>query len=292
MSAAKKPTGYILYQGPSAIDNSPIVCIAILKSANGKTGNMIQTHIIRSDMSPIAAASVGLDVSICGNCKHRGLPPGERKKRLAVIQRIADRITRKKRLAELAESIGRSCYVNLGQGPKIVYDGYLRGIYPKLSPASQKWAELTAGRAVRCGSYGDPAAIPYAGNFWRLVVRNAIGHTGYSHQWDNQLGKDLRGIVMASVDTPEEKRKAELEGWRTFRTRLKGQKLEDGEMDCLASEEMGYRKQCDDCRLCCGSEKNGHRFSAKSISIPVHGGTAVLSNAKRRLVQLGNMVTV
>jgi hypothetical protein len=70
----KKPSGVILYQGPSLLDGAPIVVIAtgLDSSSNGKTGDMVQTHIIRADLSPLAAIQEGKDSSICGDCFHRG----------------------------------------------------------------------------------------------------------------------------------------------------------------------------------------------------------------------------
>src|SRR5271154_1354735 len=100
-----KPNGVILYQGPSLIDGAPIVAIAIAgKSSNRKTGNMVQTYILRSDLEPTAAIKQGLDVSICGDCRHRGDGTGK----------------------------GRTCYVNVGQGPLGVYRAFKRGRYPKI----------------------------------------------------------------------------------------------------------------------------------------------------------------
>ena len=281
----KEPTGYVLYQGPSAFDGSPIVVIAIMHSGNTKTGDMVQTHIIRSDISPIDAAADGSDYSICGNCKHRGLPSKVRRTRLETIRQIVDKHERKRKLLELGELIGRSCYVNLGQGPRIVYNSFKAGNYPRISPVNPVWGGLIFGRMIRIGSYGDPSAVPNAGNFWRAVIRGSKGHTGYTHQHANELGEGLRGIVMASVDSPEEFADAQSRGWRTFRVRLSGQSLERGEMDCLMSEEGGYKAQCADCKLCSGADKQ-----AKSISIPIHGGTAVMANGLRRLHAIGNAV--
>ena len=48
----RKPRGLVLYEGPSEIDGKPIVCIATLDSRNRKTGNMVQTWILRQDVSP------------------------------------------------------------------------------------------------------------------------------------------------------------------------------------------------------------------------------------------------
>ena len=39
----KKPSGYIVYRGPSLINGDPIVVVAITKSTNSKTGDMVQT---------------------------------------------------------------------------------------------------------------------------------------------------------------------------------------------------------------------------------------------------------
>ena len=60
--------GFIFYRGKSPIDNAPIVGIATLTSANGKTGNMIQTWILREDMHPLEARRTGLDRAYCGDC--------------------------------------------------------------------------------------------------------------------------------------------------------------------------------------------------------------------------------
>ena len=64
--------GIVFYRGPSQIDGKPIVAVATLKSNNRKTGDMIQTWILRSMMSPIRALATGGDRSICGDCFHRG----------------------------------------------------------------------------------------------------------------------------------------------------------------------------------------------------------------------------
>ncbi len=67
-------TGVILYIGPSMLDGSPIVAIAnriVAKSSNEKTGALVQTFIIRADLSPLDALATGADASICGDCKHR-----------------------------------------------------------------------------------------------------------------------------------------------------------------------------------------------------------------------------
>src|SRR4249920_2581675 len=109
------------------LDGAPIVAIALTASTNRKTGNMVQTYILRDDIAPLAALKTGDDASICGNCKHRPI-------------------------------LGGACYVFVGQGPTVVYKTLARGGYPQAADI----AALGAGRMVRLGTYGDPAAVPVA----------------------------------------------------------------------------------------------------------------------------------
>ena len=89
-----KPNSVILWEGASLIDGAPIVVIAsgLNASHNEKTGNMVQTYILRADVAPVAALRAGADVSICGDCPHRGNGDGT----------------------------GRTCYVQVWQGPTSV----------------------------------------------------------------------------------------------------------------------------------------------------------------------------
>jgi len=128
-----KTNGVILYEGPSALDGEPIVVIAtgIRKaSTNSKTGAMVQTYILRSDVNPIEAVKTGQDVSICGDCQHRGDGTGK----------------------------DRSCYVTLIHGPRSVFSGYQRGIYPKANAIEA--ATLFSGKMVRLGTYVDLQPLP------------------------------------------------------------------------------------------------------------------------------------
>jgi hypothetical protein len=224
----KKASGYILHQ------TNEIVVIASgfkRKSANRKTGNMVQIWILRSDVSPVDAVKSGQDAAICGTCPHRG-----------------DRATGRK----------RSCYVNVGQAPNAVYRAFKRGSY-SLLPLSD-YAQVFAGRAVRFGAYGDPAMIPLA--IVESISGIATKHTGYTHQWAR--AEWLKPYVMASCDTPAEFSQAAHHGWRTFRVAAKLESL-PGEILCPASTEAGNRTQCAKCGLCNGAG------SSKSIFIPVHG---------------------
>lgn len=231
-------TSFILYEGPSRFDGKPIVVIASgmkSKSVNEKTGAMIQTWILRQDMSPIEAHKSGTDESVCGNCKHRRVDGFN------------------------------SCYVNLGQGPRAVWMAYKDGRYDKIEPS--ELTEAFAGRKVRLGSYGDPMAVPM--NIWKSILAKTEMHTGYTHQWKRTNDPAWKEIVMASADSPIEKTMASLNGWRTFRVMSTYQKLTDWEITCPASKEAGQKTNCDKCGLCAGTSKE-----AKSIGIIAHGVTA------------------
>jgi hypothetical protein len=229
-----KPTGYVIYDGPSMIDGKRIVAIVtgLTGSRNAKTGAMVQTYIIRPDMAPIEAVRTGADVSICGGCVHRGDGTGGE----------------------------RSCYVTLVHGPRVVYDAYSRGIYQDASPEAV--AHVVAGRMVRLGTYGDPAAVPLM--VWEALIARTAGWTGYSHQWQT-LTAGWSRLLMASVDSVEQMDEAHEQGWRTFR--VGSEPVRGVEINCPASEEAGKRVQCIDCLLCMGSTSR----SGKSIQIAPHG---------------------
>lgn len=261
-----KPNGTILWRGPSQIDGKPIIVIAIglqpKGSKNSKTGSMLQTYILREDIKPTAAAANGNDVSICGNCKHRGVPKSKRRK------------TRTENAKGRKASTGRTCYVNLGQGPTVVYKSLKRGIYPVATDI----AAVGEKRVVRLGTYGDPAAVPAW--VWRLLISRCVAHTGYTHQWDS-IGSDYADLCMASADTVAEMEAAHAAGWRTFRVVLNAntvQRFPRLESVCPASAEAGRKLTCIDCKAC-----NGNATGRKgSIVIQAHGGTAVMANVRDR----------
>lgn len=247
----QKPKSSIIYSGPSLIDGKPIVCIAIVGSDNIKTGNMVQTYIIRSDISPMNASKSGEDFSICGQCIHRGIP--------------TDNPDRK-------QAENRTCYVTLYQGPTVVYKGYKRGIYPIASVEDTR--AIGRGRMVRLGSYGDPSAVP--SRVWDALLSESVGHTGYTHQnfrhSSNYTSPDYDRL-MYSADSKPDAMYAHFRGLRTFRIipvnvyKAEGKSaMLPNEILCPASNEAGNKVTCIDCKLCVGSN-----IKAKSIAIVSHG---------------------
>lgn len=238
-----KPSGYILYEGPSLIDGAPIVCIATVRSKNQKTGNMVQTWIMRSDMKPTDANRLGADRSVCGDCPLRGIPqPGK-----------ASGLARE-----------RKCYVTLVQAPLVIWKAYKRGIYP-VARGHAAMADIGRDRMVRIGAYGDGAAIPSYIN--ESLLSASAGHTAYSHQSGMAQSSFDGARFMVSAGNEAEARAAWAQGWRTFRVLSAGEAPVAGrEIDCPSSRGV----HCIDCGLC-----KGAHATAKSITIPAHGSGAV-----------------
>jgi len=229
--------GNIIYRGPSMLDGEPIFVAAITGTTNRKTGNMLQTYIMRADLDPLLASKLGEDESICGDCTHRGVPT------LAPERKQAE---------------GRSCYVQLFQGPLNVWKQFRTGKYP-LQLKAHQIRELGAGRFVRLGTYGDPGAVPFG--VWDSLLVDAKGHTGYTHN-----GAET-SICMVSADNLQQAQQAWGSGHRTFRiVHHVSEVVKAKEVLCPASKEAGYKSTCERCMLCSGSETK-----AKSVAIVAHG---------------------
>lgn len=234
-----KILGYIAYEGPSEIDGKPIVVI-INKitdgSKNGKTGAIVQSFIIRSDINPVRAIMSGADESVCGQCEHRPIK---------------------------ARKSGKPpCYVQVAKSVLSVYNAYRRGRYVRAD--LETIALALSGKALRIGTYGDPAAAPVS--TWQRVSRYVSARAGYSHQWQT-AGFDHAAwapLVMASADTVDQAALANLHGMRVFRVST-GVDKQPNEVTCPASAEGGRKATCATCMLCGGTSKQ-----AKDVVIADH----------------------
>lgn len=232
--------GAIIWEGPSEIDGQPIMVIATglkASSRNLKTGNLIQTWIVRADVKPTEAIHTGADESICGKCPHRG--------------EIMD-----------GKNVNRSCYVTVFQAPLNVWKTSKRGVYERYTVEQVQAA--FAGRHVRLGAYGDPAAVPF--EVWESFLKDAARGTGYTHQW-RDADKRFSRYCMASADSALEGEEAKAMGYRTFRVGTPAEKLARGEFLCPASEEAGKKVNCAQC-LACGGTSSPNKAS---VFIPAHG---------------------
>jgi hypothetical protein len=238
-----QPRAGIIYQGPSMIDGQPIVAIAVHTNSNRKTGPVLQTYILRRDIAPIDAVKTGDDASICGGCLHRGDGTGK----------------------------GRTCYVTLFQGPRVVYASYMTGNYPDASNHATRVA-LGTDRVVRLGTYGDPAAVPVA--VWRDLLTQSVAHTGYTHQWRAKFAAGFAGLVLASCDNERDRGVARSAGWGTFTVVPQGATVRDATL-CPASAEAGKGTTCADCRKCDGNP-------AADVYIPAHGASGMRYTGTRK----------
>lgn len=244
-----KPNTLVVYRGPSQIDKQPILMLAsgfARNSQNAKTGAMLQTYIIREDLNPLTAKLQGQSKSVCGGCP----------------------------------LIKAACYVNVAQAPLAVWSAWQRGSVPEVAPADL--AERFRNRAVRAGSYGDPAAVPL--EIWDVVLGVARMHTGYTHQWRAKRFAGLRRWCMASCDTEKDFTDAVALGWATYRVRRKGMPLLPGETQCPASSEAGHLTDCRNCGRCGGLEASGRFNALQLVSIEAHGKFAHLVHRNKELV--------
>jgi hypothetical protein len=262
MKKSKKPTGFLVYEGPSALDPSVNIAVIINRvfgnATNAKTGAMAQSFILRTDMKPNLAVRLGADHAICGLCPYAG---------------------------------GKGCYVSMKMVCS-VYSAYKRGSYAKAAPetvgmlcASLVGIGMLDG--FRSGSYGDPAAAP--ASVWESLitpVRLAGGKTsGYTHQWAENYAFEgrvadpaFKGLLMASAHGPVDALLANAAGWRAFTTFGSVDELKEaGHMAmCPASKEAGQRRTCATCggqTACNGRKSESDR--RVNIGIVVHGSNYV-----------------
>ncbi len=232
----------IIYRGPSLLDGSPIIAVATYSERNRKTGGMVQTYILRDDMDPVTANRTGADAAICGDCPLRGIANPAKAK---------------------GQADKRPCYVTLIHGPSLVYRALVRGVYPDATDAAAT-AAIGAGRMVRIGTYGDPAAVPRW--VWDALTSQAKGWTAYTHQFKDK--PDALAYAMASVESLEAARHVWAMDGRTFRIIRDVAEIDPArEVLCPASAEAGKRTTCAECRLCAGQATR----SPKSVAIVAHG---------------------
>lgn len=228
------------WEGPSPLTGAPTVLLITPRSSNTKTGPMAQAWLLLRDVEPFEALRTGVDRAICGDCVHRS---GDT----------------------------RTCYVSLFHGPMQIWRTLQAGKYPLIT--GEAAAAALAGEQLRITAYGDPALVPF--EVWRTLLSRAAGSVGYTHQWQT-CDLRFRSLLMASVETDREMKRAQSLGWRTFRARPHGAPLHETEFQCPASEEGGHRSTCARCQLCRGTSS-----PAKSVSILLHGRGAVSYSGPR-----------
>lgn len=231
----KTIAGVELWRGPSAFDGEEIVVIATFRTENIKTGELIQIWMLGADSRPTAAMVNGKEKTVCGSCP-----------------------------LQHGSSGGNSlCYVNRCTANK-VYDTWKTGGYPKYNRGQH--LHLFSGRHIRLGAYGDPAMVPLS--LFKPLLAVASGWTGYTHQWRLGFAQEYRTFVMASTESEKSYWEAKQAGWRSFRIRRPDEPTLPQERVCPASEEGGFRVQCNRCMACHGARTEGRA----DLSVLAHGG--------------------
>jgi hypothetical protein len=243
-----------VWLGASRIEGSPLVVLVtgLRGSSNLKTGDMVQSYIVRADMDPLEALRTGADVAQCGGCDLRAKSyDGE-------------------------TWSGRVCYVRVDTAPTGIYKARARGNVPKVSLS--ELSELTRGRMVRLGTYGDPASVPL--EVWDAYTAHAIGWTGYTHQAANKKLRDVLKYCQISADSEGDALAARASGIGSFRVLAHGESALPFEMTCPASKEAGRVSTCAECKACAGLE-------GANVVIDSHGiGAGHHSPSRRRALTL------
>jgi hypothetical protein len=254
--------GYVLWEGPSLADGKPIAVIATGfqdQSDNEKTGKMIQTFIIRSDMDPQDALDTGEDESVCFGCDMKG----------KVVEALKKEVEKQPWRPETRKK-ERVCYVAVGRSVKQVYKAYKEGKYGRLS-RGQIAKVFKGAPPLRIGAYGEPVAAPEW--VWREALENVQRWTGYTHQWRDPRFASYKDILMASVNSPDEAVYAKLVlGWNTYRAANSDElPLQGFEVLCPWYDEGGpvAAISCDACGWC--GDLMG---KVKSVVAPAHGSGA------------------
>lgn len=243
-------SNFVFYRGASQLDGAPIMAVAVLRSRNSANSDLVQTFIMRDDMHPVAASRTGADQSVCGvgehACEHRGV----------YVDGFRVEGT-------------RTCYVNMNPLASI-YRAHTADSYEDLTADVAEQQRRVAGRKIRLGAYGDPAAVPHA--VWIDLLATADSHTGYTHQW--RLFPEFRSLCMASVDSVAQRDEAKTAGWRTFRVAAFADWQRDyREALCPKSAEFktqhGHARDCGACMSCHGADPA--RPKQVDIVIPAHG---------------------
>ena len=243
-----------VWRGPSRIEGSPLVVLVtgLKGSTNSKTGNMCQSYILRSDMSPLQALRTGSDTAMCGGCVHKA--------------KAYDGKTWQ----------GRSCYVRVEQAPLGIYRAWKRGNVPRVT--LPELSELTRGRMVRLGTYGDPASVPL--KVWDAYTAHATMWTGYTHQAANKKLRDVLKYCQISADSEGDSIAARASGIGSFRVLAQRESALPFEMVCPASKEASKVATCATCKACSG-------LDGANVVINSHGiGSGHHSPSKRRALTL------
>jgi hypothetical protein len=283
-----------VYDGPSLLDGVRTIVLVSgydTPSINTKTGDMLQTYILRADMAPSEAAAIGADETICGQCAMR--PLMVKAARLRGSKDIACYVDKVRgpdgvwhswhngNVEYVTPLEAAARYRNLHRCPgpcvnecKLAHTHLYAADYPKSGNHSRKRCanidHATTPVGLRDGAYGDPATVDAA--IWRALHIDGRKRTSYTHQWETS--PELADMAMASIDSqtwPDVDAaiaRAKALKFRWYRILRKGEKPRNDERMCPEATTDGAIS-CADCGVCDGSaDRNGHTRRLLGITIP------------------------
>ena len=286
-----------VYDGPSLRDGVRTIVLISgydTPSINTKTGDMLQSYIMRADMSPSMAAAIGADETICGLCALRPIiVKAARLRGSTAIPCYVDKVRGPDGVwqswaAGNVETVtpqeAAARYANLRRCPgpcdnerqpycKLDHSHLYAAAYPKSGHSRKRCAAIdhaTTPLGLRDGAYGDPATVDAA--IWRALHLQGRKRTSYTQQWETS--PELADMAMASIDAqtwPDVDAaivKAKALGFRWYRILRRGEQPRNDERMCPEATTNGAIS-CADCGACDGSgDRNGKARRLIGITIP------------------------
>jgi hypothetical protein len=120
------------------------------------------------------------------------------------------------------------------------------------SEIANKISEISKGKYIRFGTYGEPSLIPV--DLVSSICLVAKNWTGYTHQWAKK--SEYSPYFMASCHSEGQAKYAESKGWRSF---IAAKEAIQGTVNCPASAEAGFKSTCSKCGLCSGTNGKGKK---------------------------------
>jgi hypothetical protein len=158
-----------------------------------------------------------------------------------------------------------ACYTHKGM-QYLGFKSMLRGIAARTSwdaipelnaDIEREILQLSAGRFIRFGTYGEPSLLPV--DLTRTICAVAKNYTGYTHQHNKR--PEFAPYFMASVHSETEAQALPM--WRSF---IAAPEAIASAVSCPASKEMNNVSNCSKCGLCSGTSGKGK----KSVNILLH----------------------
>lgn len=212
-----------------------------MQSNNSKTGNMLQIFVL--PLNWIIEGQMSDDSEICFDCV-------------------------------FSQSQTKKCYVrkgfmNLGLISKVktLHKLYVNNQIPTYNAKVEKQIlKYCKHRFIRFGAYGEPILL--GEKLTSEICKNAIGWTGYTHQYLKAEYNWAKDYFMASVENDFQNEVAKKLGFRTFfvASNLTEILNKPNFINCPASKEKGKKIECIDCLLCMGTKTK----TKKSIIINKH----------------------